>query len=130
MSRVLVVEDEPDLLDLMAEILEDAGHEVLRASTGEEGWRLFVGAHPHVVLLDLTLPDVDGWAVLDRAREDPATATVPVVIVSGNAFPSELARARHSGVVEFVAKPFSPTRLVDVVARFGDRRRCRSSAPS
>lgn len=117
MARLLLVEDEPDLLDLLSLFLEDAGHEVLRAATGREGARLLREGHPDVVLLDLTLPDMDGWSVLDAVRSDPTAGAVPVLIVSANAFPHEEARARYQGVRAFLRKPYDPDRVVAEVER-------------
>lgn len=112
MARVLVVEDEPDLLDLVVAFLEDAGHAVVSARDGLEACRRLDEAVPDVMLLDLTLPGLDGWQVLDRARLDARTANLPVIVVSANAGAGERARAAHQGVRAFVAKPYDVEALV------------------
>jgi DNA-binding response OmpR family regulator len=110
---VLVVEDEPDIAMTTRVSLELAGYRVLIAETAEHA-RDQMGEAIDAVVLDLRLPDRDGWWVVDEIRNRPETASIPIVIVSAHASPSTLARAREQGL-PYVTKPFSPDRLVGVV---------------
>jgi two-component system alkaline phosphatase synthesis response regulator PhoP len=110
--RVLIVEDEPDVLLVLRINLEAAGFETCLAADGVTALRRIEDDRPDVVLLDLMLPVVDGWAVLAelRSREDPT----PVLVCSAKRTPRDLARAEELGAVGYVAKPFETE---DVVAR-------------
>jgi hypothetical protein len=110
---VLVVEDEPDIAMTTRVSLELAGYRVLIAETAEHA-RDRLGEAIDAVVLDLRLPDRDGWWVVDEMRSRPETASIPIVIVSAHASPHTLARARDQGL-PYVTKPFSPDRLVGVV---------------
>jgi DNA-binding response OmpR family regulator len=110
---VLVVEDEPDIAMTTRVSLELAGYRVLVAETAENA-RDQMGEAIDAVVLDLRLPDRDGWWVVDEFRSHPETASIPIVVVSAHASPSTLARARDQGL-PYVTKPFAPDRLVGLV---------------
>lgn len=80
--RVLVIDDEEHILTLLKHELGDAGYEVLTASSGEEGLRAVAQHRPHVVITDLMMPDVSGYAVVQRIKDDPLTRPIPVVVLS------------------------------------------------
>ena len=90
MTKVLVVEDEGDLRTLLVDTLADQGYDVLDAANGADALELASHEAPDMILLDLGLPDMDGFEVLSRLRENPDTQPLPVVILS--AVPAELAR--------------------------------------
>jgi DNA-binding response OmpR family regulator len=110
---VLVVEDEPDIAMTTRLSLELAGYRVLVAETAEQA-RDRIGEPIDAVVLDLRLPDRDGWWVVDEFRRRPEEASVPIVICSAHASPATLARARDQGL-PYVTKPFSPARLLAVI---------------
>lgn len=110
---VLVVEDEPDIAMTTRLSLELAGYRVLVAETAEQA-RDRIGEPIDAVVLDLRLPDRDGWWVVDEFRKRPDKASVPIVVCSAHASPHTLERARDQGL-PYVTKPFSPARLVAVV---------------
>jgi DNA-binding response OmpR family regulator len=109
--RVLLVEDDEDSRLLLRRVLERAGMEVIEANTGTQGLRELYGSHPDVVLLDIGLPEIDGWRTLERIRE---LTDVPVMMVTGKASELEKVRALRSGADDYVTKPFG---LQEVVAR-------------
>lgn len=113
--RVLVIDDEPDVLLLCRVNLQYAGHEVLEAPDGEEGLRLASSAGPDVILLDVMLPERDGFAVLRSLAEDPTTATTPVVLLTAKAQLEDRLRGWRAGCSEYVTKPFSPAELTDLL---------------
>ena len=117
MSKVLVVDDEADLRLLVRLALEREGHEVHEAGDGREALEA-LGAPddplPELVLLDLTMPDVDGWGVL-AGLSPAAREHTKVVVLSAHASPSTVARAKAAGCVGYVSKPFAVRELLSVV---------------
>jgi two-component system, OmpR family, phosphate regulon response regulator PhoB len=111
-KTVLVVDDEPDLLELVAHHLESAGFEVLRASGGLEGLELASRTPPDAILLDVMLPDLLGTEVFKRLRRDPATAAVPVVFLTARGDEVDRVVGFELGADDYVVKPFSPRELV------------------
>jgi DNA-binding response OmpR family regulator len=106
---VLVIEDEPDVACAIRAVLESGGLEVLAAADGRSGLRSFHAGHPAVVLLDIGLPVLDGWAVLDRIRE---LSDVPVLILTSRGLEAEKVRGLRAGADDFVTKPFSNAELL------------------
>jgi len=125
MAKILVIDDEPGILDLLGTVLRDKGHEVLMAERGRKGVQLFQQERPQVTILDLKMPDMDGLAVLREIRTlDPKA---PVIILTGFATEERERQARELGVSEFIPKGFSLHTMgaaVDrVLTQFGDERR-------
>ena len=119
MSRILIVEDNEKNLKLLRDVLRHQGHEVLEAPTGTQGLALALGERrPHLVLLDIQLPDIDGITVLRRLREDPALDAVPVLAISASVMPEEQHRVTASGFDAFVAKPISLKPFLATVDHF------------
>jgi len=114
LGRVLVVDDDPDTVDLLTTILSDAGYEVVAAFTGGDGLMVLEVESPDVILLDLQMPGLHGMDVLRRLRM--ARPEIPVIIVSGQG-DAELARATlRRGAVDYIRKPMNPEHLVRAVA--------------
>lgn len=110
---VLVVEDEPDIAMTTRVSLELAGYRVLVAETAEEA-RDRIEDPIDAVVVDLRLPDREGWWVVDEFRRHPEKASIPIVIVSAHASPSTLARASDQGL-PYITKPYAPDRLVGLL---------------
>ncbi len=113
---VLCVDDERDILDLLTYHLTRAGCRILTASSGREALATIRVDRPHLVLLDLMLPDIDGFGVCEILRDDPATAALPIVILSAWSSPESQRLGTEFGVLDFVRKPFNPHNLVDRLA--------------
>ncbi|HET6368894.1 MAG TPA: response regulator, partial [Pseudomonadales bacterium] len=111
-SRVLVVEDEPDIRDLLAFHLERDGYQVTRATTGPEALRQLRAAPPDLVILDLMLPELDGLEVCRRLRADPATATLPVIMLTAKGDEVDRVVGLELGADDYVVKPFSPKEML------------------
>jgi DNA-binding response OmpR family regulator len=109
---VLSVDDEPDITDLARFHLHRAGYEVLTASSGREAIETVNARHPDLVLLDLMLPDIDGFSVCEILRHHPATAAIPIIIVSAWRTPEARDMGFEMGVLDYVTKPFSARELV------------------
>ena len=114
---VLSVDDEPDMTDLARLHLHRVGYEVLTASSGRQAIETVHARHPDLVLLDLMLPDIDGFSVCDILRSDPATAAIPIIIVSAWSTSDARATGFEYGVLDYVTKPFSPQELIARVNR-------------
>ena len=117
MARVLVIDDEPDVLMLCRVNLQHAGHDVLEALDGERGLETARSAHPDVIVLDLMLPSMDGYEVLQMLQEDPEVREVPVLVLTAKAQSGDRARSWREGASWFITKPFSPDTLVEAVRR-------------
>ena len=112
MAKVLVIEDERDLVQVLAYNLKQAGHEVLAAERGLEGLRLSRSEHPDLVLLDLMLPDVSGTEICKALKEESATKSIPVVMLTARG--EEIARVVgfELGADDYIVKPFSVRELL------------------
>jgi DNA-binding response OmpR family regulator len=115
--RILVIDDEPDVLLLCRVNLEYEGHEVLEAGGGEEGLDLAALHRPDLIVLDVMLPEKDGFTVLRRLRQHPETADVPVIFLTAKAQDDDQIRGFLAGAAEYVTKPFSPLALNQAVSR-------------
>jgi DNA-binding response OmpR family regulator len=115
--RVLVIDDEPDVLMLCRVNLEHGGHEVLEALTGEAGLELAHRKRPDVIVLDIMLPKLDGLSVLGRLSTDVATRNVPVVLLTAKTQVEDRRAAWRAGCADYLTKPFLPVELVATVER-------------
>jgi CheY-like chemotaxis protein len=115
-AAILVVDDDEDIRDIVALALDCMGYSVELAADGvEASARLFAGFRPLLVLLDLMMPNMDGENFLAALRQDPSTADVPVVIMSGNRATPEKAAELHAH--GYLTKPFDFDELAQTVAR-------------
>jgi DNA-binding response OmpR family regulator len=116
-SRILVVDDDEDIRGLLLTLLERAGHEVYAASDGREGLRELYAGSPDLVILDVAMPGLDGWATLERIRE---VSDVPVLMLTARDAELERVRGLRGGADDYVVKPFGRQELVarvDVLLR-------------
>jgi CheY-like chemotaxis protein len=103
--EVLVADDEPDNLQLAAELLEFSGAKVYRASGGRQALELFNEHKPNIVLLDLSMPEVDGWEVHRQLRARPE-GKLPIIALTAHAMPADAEKVRLAGFDGYVTKPF------------------------
>src|SRR4051812_36908026 len=110
MATVLVVDDEPDIRYLVKVNLELDGHEVLTAANGTEALELVRAAPPDVVLLDVMMPHMDGWEVLEaiKAERDVAIRDIPVIMVTALGDHEHRVRSGIEGAIRFLTKPIAP----------------------
>ncbi|MGQ9584604.1 MAG: response regulator transcription factor [Anaerolineae bacterium] len=113
---VLCIEDEADMIDLIRWILERQGFEVQGALGGEEGLRMMRERRPDVVLLDIMMPEMDGWEVYREMKATPDLADIPVVVVTAKAQSIDKVLGLHiAKVEEYITKPFGPHELIKAV---------------
>lgn len=111
-ARILVVDDEPDAIDLIEFNLRSAGYDVSSASNGAEAIRKARQTPPDLILLDLMIPEVDGLEVCKVLRRDPTTAHVPIVMLTAKAAELDRILGLELGANDYVTKPFSPRELL------------------
>ncbi len=112
MARVLVVEDDPDISELIAHYLTRAGHDVDRLAHGGEAPRRVRETPPDLIVLDLMLPGLDGLMVCQALRADPATAAIPIIMLTARGEEADRVTGLELGADDYVTKPFSPKELV------------------
>lgn len=117
-TPILVIDDEPALLGIVRHLLRQAGFRVHAASSAREGLALARLDPPALILLDLSLPDLDGVGAARRLKEDPELADVPVVLLSGRGLEELDAKVAVTGAMDFLAKPFNGSDLVRRVRRW------------
>jgi two-component system cell cycle response regulator len=129
-ARILIIEDNPGNLELMTYLLGAFGHVALVAEDGERGVESARAQRPDLVLCDIQLPGMDGYAVVRALKADPATAAIPVVAVSALAMASDIERGRAAGFDGYVAKPIEPQQFLAQVDGYlsADRRGARADA--
>jgi two-component system phosphate regulon response regulator PhoB len=110
--KILVVDDEPDAVDLIGFNLRSAGYDVATASDGEEALNKAKSQLPDLIVLDLMLPEVDGLEVCKILRRDPATAAIPIIMLTAKAAEIDRILGLELGADDYVTKPFSPRELV------------------
>lgn len=114
-ATILTVEDERDVLELIRFHLAKAGYRILTATSGREALEVIRLQRPDLVLLDLMLPDIDGFGVCEILRRNPETAALPIVIVSAWNTSDSRNLGLELGALDYLSKPFSPRALVERV---------------
>ncbi len=110
---ILCIEDEQEMIDLIRLILSRRGFEILGANGGKEGLEIIRKTHPDLVLLDLMMPDMDGWEVYQQMKADETTRDIPVIVVTAKAQSIDKVLGLHIAKVDdYIAKPFSPQELL------------------
>jgi two-component system, OmpR family, alkaline phosphatase synthesis response regulator PhoP len=111
MSLILIVEDERDIADLVALTLAKAGHTTEVVANGTDALGRVRAARPDLVILDLMLPGMDGLAVCEALRRDPAVAAIPIIMLTARADEADRVTGLELGADDYVTKPFSPKEL-------------------
>ncbi len=128
-ARILVVEDSPDIADLIAHYLQGAGHSTTLTASGSDGLRLARAAPPDAIVLDLMLPGMDGLHVCQALRGEAATAAIPIIMLTARGEEADRIRGLELGADDYLTKPFSPKELVARVAALLRRVQRPSAAP-
>lgn len=115
MAKILVIENDISFLDLLRVHLASAGHEVVTAEDAALGLRAVIENVPDLIILDMFIPYLDGIEVLAALRTDPATAPIPVIVLTGTRDDEIYAKARNLGVADYLTKPVQRDRLLQVI---------------
>ena len=118
LKAILCIEDESEMIDLMRLILGRRGFEVRGATSGVEGLKMIREEKPDLILLDLMMPDMDGWEVYQQIKADEKTKGIPVIVVTAKAQSIDRVLGLHIAKVDdYIAKPFSPQDLMNSVEK-------------
>ena len=116
-GRILVVEDNMDNYELVRFVLERAGYDVFLAMNGRDGVAAARLQKPDLILMDLTMPEMDGWAAAEKLKADEITKSIPLYALSAHTLPSDRKRALEAGCDGYVSKPIHMAGFLDVVER-------------
>src|SRR6266496_4529815 len=114
---VLLVDDYPDAREMYAEYLEFSGFDIVQAGNGVEAIERALDSHPDVILMDLSLPVMDGWEATRRLKADERTKSIPVLAVTGHALTGVSNDAKKAGCDGFITKPCLPEDLVKEIRK-------------
>lgn len=128
-ATILLVEDNEDNRIVYSTILEFAGHRVIEAPDGEAGVSLARSEHPDLILMDVSIPLLDGWEATRILKADPETRGIPIVALTAHALEEDRAKAREVGCDGYIAKPAEPRVVLAQVEQFLARSREASGAP-
>jgi len=128
MSRCLIVDDDRDGREGFAEYLRAFGFEVIECADGETAWEYLSKVDPDIVLLDLRLPRLSGWDLVERLRRSTRHARLPIVAFSACVFPEDRQRAAEAGCDVFITKPAVPADVVQELQKLLSSRRGRDAS--
>lgn len=111
-DTILVIDDDPDICEIVKVNLEGAGYNVVVATDGATGVAKAIEIQPQLIVLDVLIPELDGWQVLERLTRDPRTAGQPVLMLTCKGDNQDILRGLDRGAVDYITKPFYPENLV------------------
>ncbi len=114
LQKILVIEDEPDIQEILAHILKDAGYSVRAAGNGQDGLRAFEEFEPELVILDVHLPDMSGFEICRKIREHKSRQDTPILLCTVRSETTRVAEGLDSGANDYILKPFE---IDDLLAR-------------
>lgn len=117
-KKILVVEDEESLLKLESILLTSKGYEVQGVTTGQAALDAIAEEKPDLVLLDIMLPEMDGFEVCRRIKENPQTNDLPVVMLTAKKSREDMARGQQVGADWYITKPFKSVNVIETIQRF------------
>ncbi|HUA86398.1 MAG TPA: response regulator [Bryobacteraceae bacterium] len=117
MSKILLVEDNEPNRTMLARRLERKGFSVIPASDGEQGYSLALSESPDLILMDISLPGIDGWQVIELLKSHAATREIPLIVLTAHALVSDRDRVVETGCDDYFAKPFDFHRLSESISQ-------------
>ncbi|HIK56198.1 MAG TPA: response regulator [Synechococcales cyanobacterium M55_K2018_004] len=118
---ILVVDDEDEIREVVQAALEEfAGWQTITATSGKEGLQVAKTESLDAILLDISMPDMDGFQLLEQLKSDPQTQTIPIIILTAKALPSDQQRFSELNIAGVILKPFDPITICNEVARLLD----------
>ncbi|MDO8682448.1 MAG: response regulator [Armatimonadota bacterium] len=119
--KILIIEDEPEIQAILSMSLQHAGgFDVILANDGIEGIEMALDQSPDLILLDVLMPKLDGYATCRRIKQNERISNIPVIFLTAKTDPHEVDRAMRAGASGYVAKPFDPLKLAGQIARIAD----------
>ena len=120
MTKILYVEDNPDNIYMLTRRLKKKGFDIIIAGDGQEGIDKAIEESPDLILMDLSLPTMDGWTATARIKEIEAVKDIPVIALSAHAMPEDRDRALKAGCSDYDTKPVDIKRLLEKISNFID----------
>jgi len=117
-KRVLVVEDQEDNRRILRDLLVRAGYEIIEVGDGEQALPAAVAHRPDVIIMDIQLPELDGYEATRRIKADPALKHIPIIVVTSYALSGDEKKARAAGCDAYMAKPYSPKALLAKIREY------------
>jgi two-component system cell cycle response regulator DivK len=117
-KRILVVEDHEDNRRILRDLLTSAGYEMVEAVTGEEGVAMAEMHRPDLILMDIQLPELNGYEATRRIKADPALRPIPIIAVTSYALSGDDVMAYKAGCAAYITKPFSPRQLLAKIREY------------
>lgn len=114
-AKIMVIDDEPQITEIIEAFLTNAGHQVFVNNVASEGLKKARAIKPDIILLDIMMPGTDGYGVCNELKNDPITANIPVVFLTGKDRNDDMGRSFKVGGDMFIKKPFSCERLLEIV---------------
>ena len=118
MTKILVVEDQEDDRQILRDLLASADYEMVEAENGQEALTAVVEHKPDLILMDIQLPIMDGYEATRRIKADPATKSIPIIVVTSYALSGDEGKAREAGCDAYVTKPYSPRQLLAKIREY------------
>jgi len=115
-AKILVVDDEPDYVSTIQYHLKWSGYDVITAVNGQEGLEIAAAEKPDLILLDTSMPVMNGWEVLERLRKHPVVGQTPVIMVTARCEVRDIDTASSYGISDYVAKPFDFAKLMEKIS--------------
>jgi CheY-like chemotaxis protein len=117
-GRILVVEDNRDNLTLILDMLASMNYDVIHAGDGQKGVEMASSAHPDIILMDLSLPVMDGWTATRTIKADPALRDIPIIALTAHAMLGDRERALEAGCDDYISKPINVPELAVKLSQF------------
>lgn len=120
MAKILIADDDPTIIMLLRVNLEMEGYDVVTAADGQIAVEQAAAERPDLIILDIMMPRMDGWAAQEALAASPELSAIPVIFLSARAQQADLRRGYEAGVAEYVTKPFDPTALLEIISQVLD----------
>lgn len=119
-KRILVVEDDLMNIELISDLLEINGYEVLEATSGLRMFEIMdsISIVPDLILMDIQIPDVDGLTLTKRLKGDPLTRDIPIIALTAHAMRGDREKALEAGCIDYIPKPFNTREFIDKIGKF------------
>jgi two-component system cell cycle response regulator DivK len=117
-KRILVVEDQDDNMQILSDLLDSVGYEIIEARDGAEGVKVAKAERPDLILMDIQLPVLDGYEATRQIKADPELRTTPIIVVTSYALSGDETKAREAGCDDYVPKPYSPRQLLAKIMKY------------
>ena len=115
---ILIIEDNRDNLDMVKFLVENAGYQVLEALNGRVGLEIARQSKPNLVLLDLSIPELDGWKLAEELKSHPETSSIRIIAMTGHTLPGDRQRAFDAGCDGYISKPLDVPHFIEQIEKF------------